>query len=333
MELRQAKTAPLPKILSINVFPVRQVFVTLSLKTLTVLIVFFLNSTGSARMFERKNQTIHVEKPDYHKPWIELSPDPNKSLKKLTHMMSLSPIGKKILKKAQTKASKEGTTLSKVLLPGEKSYTDITLIRKFSKASPQKIQYKSLLRVFINRNLSVQDAVMDMAHELVHYAFRETFNPYRKNFNLKSFITSTIEGRGGEVEAYLAECQVFFELFHKSNQGQTHCHLTLDHKTKKPGRAQTIKLFYRLGKHYQPFLRRIKKHNLQAPFLKHISPKQTLLMSATYDLPYPIAAIHEYDSIHKKTCENELKRLNALPNRKISSVALKSYYQRCKNNF
>ena len=282
-----------------------------------------------ARMFERKSKIIHVESPGHHRPWLGPSHKTGQALKNLTRILARSPEGKIILEKARNKARKEGTSLSKILLPGEKSYTDITLIRKFSKTNPQNIQYKSLLKVFINRNLNVQDAVMDMAHELIHYTFRKTFNPYQKNFDLRSFITSTIEGQGGEVEAYMAECKVFFELFYKTHQGKTHCHLTLDLKTKKPDRNRTIKLFYRLGSHYRTFLQKMKKHKIQAPFMRYISPKHTLLISATYDLPYPIAAVHEYESILKKICENEYKRLNALPSRQVSSMVLEGYRHRC----
>ena len=288
---------------------------------------------GNAKMFERKSKTIHTESPPYHKPWITLSSDMNESLEKLAQVMAKSNKGKMILERAKAKALKEGLNLSEILIPGEKSYTDITLVRKFSKDNPQEIQYQSHLKVFINRNLNVQDAVMDMAHELIHYTFRDNFNPYRANFNLKDFISSTIEGRGGEVDAYMAECSVFFELFDKSNASQSHCHRILNHKTQQPDRQKTVEIFYRLGSHYHPFLKKIKKHNVRSSFLKHISPKQTLLMNATYDLPYPIAAVQEYENILKKTCENEYKRLNVMPRREISSVILKGYRKRCNNFF
>ena len=281
-------------------------------------------------MFERKSRVIHIETPNYSRPWIKLSPDATNALEKLTHLLAHSPRGKEILNKAKSKAASEGMSLSKILFPGEKSYTDITLIRKFSKNNPQDIQYQSLLKVFINRNLSIQDAIMDMAHELIHYAFRDSFNPYRKNFNLKDFIFSTIEGEGGEVDAYMAECEVFFELFYKPIQNKTHCHLTLNRTTQRPDRSKTTELFYRLGSHYHHFLNKVKRHhNVPPSFMKHISPKHTLLMNATYDLPYPIAAIREYESILKKTCENELKRISTMPSRQLSSVMLKDHHKRC----
>ena len=288
---------------------------------------------GNAKIFDRKNKVIHRERPNYHKPWIDLSPDIRRSLEKLTYIMAQSSKGLNVLNRAQAKAHKEKMKLSDILLPGEKSYTDITLVRTFSKNSPKKIEYKSHLKVFINRNLNIQDAVMDLAHELIHYAYRETFNPYKNDFNLKNFIISTVEGKGGEVDAYMVECEVFFDLFNQYSRNKTPCHLIINSQTQKPDRNKAIKIFYRLGKHYHPFLKKIKKYNIQALFLDHVSPQHSLLISATYDLPYPIAAIHEYESILKKTCENEFKRINILPIREISSVMLEGYRKRCQTLF
>ena len=284
-------------------------------------------------MFNRQSTVIHVERPNYNKPWIQLSSNPHQALEKLVTIMAQSPKGALLLKQAHAKAHRERTTLSNILQPGEKSFTDITLMRKFSKHAPKEIRYKSYLRVFINHNLNIRDAVMDMAHELVHYTFRNTFNPYKKNFNLKNFIVSTLEGKGGEVDAYMMECEVFFELFHKSYQNKTPCHLTLDPHTQKMDRTRATKLFYRLGEHYHPFLNKIQKHNIGGSFLQHISPRHTLLLSATHDVPYPVAAIYEYETILKKTCENEFKRINILPKREVSSLMTEDYRKRCQSTF
>ena len=41
---------------------------------------------------------------------------------------------------------------------------------------------------------------------------------------LDKFIKSTIDGKGGEVEAYLVECQVAKELIYKQSIGQSNCY-------------------------------------------------------------------------------------------------------------
>ena len=282
-----------------------------------------------ARFFERKIKTIHRERPNYNAPWIKLASEPKEALLRLGSIMAQSPTGKKILAKAEEKSSRDGLNLSQVIFEGEKSYTDIMLVRKFSKHSPSSIQYKTRSRVFINRNLNIRDAVMDMAHELVHYAKREDFNPYRKDFNLQHFILSTIEGKGGEVDAYMVECQVFFELFSRSYPQQNNCRLIQDAQTQKIDRSKATALFYRLGAYYHPFMEKIKRHKVPSTLNRSISSQQNLLVSAAYDLPYPLAAVHEYENIMKKTCENERKRINALPSGEVSLAILESYRDRC----
>ena len=292
-------------------------------------LVILFSFNAHARFFERKIRTIHRERFNYNAPWINLASTPKEALLQVSSIVAQSPTGKKILLKAEQKAAQDGLNLSQILFVGQKSYTDITLVRKFSKYAPTQISYKTRSRVFINRNLNIQDAVMDMTHELVHYGTREDFNPYRKNFNLDHFILSTIEGNGGEVDAYIAECQVFFELFAQNYPRKNNCHLIRDNKTQKIVRSKATDLFYRMGIYYQSFMDKIKQHKVQPSLNRSISSEQNLLISAAYDLPYPLAAVHEYESIMKKTCQNERKRINNLPAEYVSLALLKSYRDRC----
>ena len=60
----------------------------------------------------------------------------------------------------------------------------------------------------LNRELSMADALLDLAHELTHFVQREIFNPYSLQFSALQFLEESIEGQGGEAQAYISECKV-----------------------------------------------------------------------------------------------------------------------------
>ena len=67
-------------------------------------------------------------------------------------------------------------------------------------------------RSFISIDHNIEDALLDLSHELVHFVHKEAFNPYGDHFDFQDFLRSTLEGRGGEVQAYLHECAVMSEI-------------------------------------------------------------------------------------------------------------------------
>ena len=221
----------------------------------------------------------------------------------------------KIIKKARAKASSYGKKLSDVIFGGEGSITDTTLVRRFSPVRPEEISYESRSKVFINRNLSIKNAILDLAHELTHFSFRTTFNPYHGHFDLKDFITSTVEGKGGEVDAYLVECRVLLELF-GDQVSDSNCHRILNRETGKIDRKKGIDEFYQLGKYYKSFNSQIKKHNLAPKNFSQTSAKSAHFISSAYGLPYPLAAVYEYESIMRRVCKNDERRLNIMRNKK-----------------
>ena len=275
--------------------------------------IFFPIQNGKAKVFERKDKVIHVEsKPlDYNQNWLQGESDSKTAVKRLIKILATSFKGREILKEATKKAKKEGRALENIFSVGNKSYTDITLMRRFSKDQSKTVQYKSFFRIFINRHLSIRNGVLDMAHELIHYTLRDTFNPYINKFDLKHFISTTIEGKGGEVDAYLTECEVSLEIFFKKGNSRR-CSLVIDQNTGKLSRGLGIRRFYQIGHHYKLFKQKIKKHRFTIDDLPNVSDKQVLFVSAAYDLPYPMAALNEYEHILNKICKNDSRRLKVM---------------------
>ena len=78
---------------------------------------------------------------DYSKPWIKLGKNSDKSKMMLLRILSNSSSGKKIMIEASHKAASTGKTLSDILIVGNGSITDTTLIRRFSKSNPEIVEY------------------------------------------------------------------------------------------------------------------------------------------------------------------------------------------------
>ena len=273
--------------------------------------------------------------------WVDMGPTEEVSIKRLIYLLQKSKSGRELLNMAKRKAWKKGLTLSDIIRPGNSSITDTTLIRRFSPHRPDQVIYETISKVLVDRQLSVIDALLDMAHELTHYGHRVPFNPYRGNFTLKEFLKSTVEGRGGEVEAYLMECRILEEIFSSEIQDRSNCSRIRNPIDGKLSRDLSIKEFYQVGKHMKSFVRNLAVHRLNRQDFPHLNNTQALFISSVYGLPYPLAAYKEYVSIMNRVCGNDYKRLvlfeqemsrgpaNLSDNRKIYRGLKNSYQIRC----
>jgi hypothetical protein len=278
-----------------------------------IVLTFFLSTLfvaqAQAKMFVRKVHTIEATKSyRYDQNWTDIDNDEARALEELLKILSRSKTGRALLKMARRKAAATNKTLEELILAGEGSLTDTTLVRKFSPSHPDEIAYESRSKVYINRNLSVKNAVLDLAHELTHFSLREPFNPYETAFGLKDFITSTVEGAGGEVEAYLVECRVLLELF-KDRRGDSNCDQVINIATGKVDKSLGVEKFYQLGRYHKAFHNSLRKHDLGLRDFSSAGTDKANFISSAYGLPYPLAAVHEYESIMQRVCANDERRL------------------------
>ena len=269
--------------------------------TISCALIFLLSAKSIwGRMFERRIHQIEaVDNISYGTPWVKLASTEKKALQKLVKILQFSSTGQKIVAQAQRKAAELGHQLFDLLQAGPGSLTDTTLTRKFLLSAPDRIVYQFHFQVFINRHLSVLDGVLDMAHELTHFTLKRPFNPYIQSLNLGSFIAATIEGKGGEVDAYIMECQVKAELLSKKTP--QHCQ-----------RAEVVKAFYQVGRHYEEIHRKLKHHRVSKMQFDEISPHRPRFISSAYELPYPMAAVYEYEAIVKRICQNDRQRIKLI---------------------
>lgn len=255
------------------------------------------------------NGYLFVEGPvNNNKSWMDFSDNYKVTLTHLIQKIAQSPTGKELLLKASKKAESYGKTLSQVIEPGNGSITDTTLIRRFMPSRPDQISYETRSKVYLNRNLNTYDAILDLSHELTHFVYREGFNPYHKNFSLTGFIKSTVEGEGGEVEAFMTECKVLYELFPKKITSRYNCKKIIDPKSGKLSRQLAIKRFYQLGPYYSKFKNKLADHGILKEF-QVLDNSEVTFVSSAYGMPYPVAAYHEYMTVLSKVCENDKKRI------------------------
>lgn len=283
------------------------IFADLYLMKVSVFFVFlFYSLTTQAFMKER---VLHIEsKPmDFNKKWVRFFNNDQDNIKHMIKILFRSPTGRKIISNAKEKANEMGMSLLEVIRPGESSITDTTLIRKFSPSNPTDVIYESRSFVYIDKDLKLYDAILDMAHELTHFTEREPFNPYTLNFRVGDFVKSTIEGKGGEVDAYLVECAVLRELFPSRFNRESNCFKVYNERASRFSKAEGIRKFYRVGEYIDD----MHKHISTREFA-FLSDNEPVFISSAYGLPYPIAAIKEYQTIMSKVCRNDRKRIQLL---------------------
>jgi len=252
------------------------------------------------------------ENTDFNTQWLDSSLGPEESLKKILRIINRSQVGKELLQLANKKAYQQGETLFDIIKVGEISVSDTTLLRKFYPQNPEQIIYETKSKIFLNKELNLMDGVLDLAHELTHFTHRTSFNPYLTNFNLIDFIKSTIEGTGGEVDAFLMECQILKELFGSTNKYNGNCKKLLDPIRGKFSREKGIELFYQVGEYYKTTVKTISMYGENVSLLGNLNSQDAIYISSAYGLPYPLAAVKEFVSIMDRVCLNDQKRLSLL---------------------
>lgn len=268
---------------------------------------------AQAKMFERKQQVLFTESSSsLQENWIKGNMSEEEGIRFLVKQLLRSKTGKKLLYLAKEKSAEQGETLLQVIKVGDGSLTDTTLVRRFSPTNPTQVSYETNTKVFVNRNLSTMDAVLDLAHELTHFTYREPFNPYRQNFKLHEFIHSTVEGKGGEVDAYMIECKVKNELFPKQQNSSSNCSKVTDQNSGKLSKDLGTQHFYKVGRFVRKFKRDLSRFGVESHEFPHLSEDDSDFISSAYGKPYPVAAMEEYVTIMGKACQNDFRRIAAL---------------------
>ena len=282
-------------------------------RLLNLSLLTFLLILGSTELKAATPKMFEVEEEaNLNDPWYSTTRTDEENFKRLVNALKKIQTGKKVIEKATEKAAQQGLTLYDVIAIGNGSLTDTTLIRRFSASNPANVVYETKSKVFLNRHLKTLDALLDFSHELTHYTYREAFNPYDSRFHLKDFIKSTVEGRGGEVDAYMVECKVLKELLPTTGFERSNCPKVYDQKIGSVSKELGVQEFYKVGRHFDDLKKNLAKYAVNEKDLPQTSGNEALFISSAWGLPYPVAAVKEYVNIMDRVCKNDKNRITLL---------------------
>jgi hypothetical protein len=241
------------------------------------------------------------------------------NFKDALEILSSSPKGKTLIKSALDFWNlKRSTELIQVFHWSTFSKTDAVLTRHFNPETGQEIREREV-SIDLREEQSMDDLVLDMAHELVHATHRPTWDPYDPTLTPGRYIQASIEGAGGEVDAILLECQVGFELkLHKGISAER-CkkYILLDQQQIRFSRDKIQKDFYRVGEWFREL------HSIlgeEKKMFSHLSSETPKLYSSTGHAPYPVALYKEYMELTKAACANSKKRQETFQQRAIAQT-------------
>ncbi len=279
---------------------------------LVIMLIFSLNSLS--------DEFLDLKRAELNKNWTSYSRLEKTNIRRLLELLKSSEEGARLLSSAEYRASKWGMSLIDCIKVGNTSLTDTTLTRKFTAGNPFNVSYESRSVIYLNRSLSGVHALLDLAHELVHFTNRKSFNPYVVNFNTVDFVKETIESEGGEAAAFEMECKVAKEFFNEHVYHKHGCH-----KYEKDGeidRQLLVEKFYSVGSYWSEFKKMVKVDQLELANSNDVE-----FYSSAYSKPYPVAAVEEYQQIMSRACANEDKRIELLDLALQRSPAGQSDYQ------
>jgi hypothetical protein len=220
-------------------------------------------------------------------------------LKQVLGIVASTPSGQRLLEKVRIR---DPDYLSRLKL-GNGSLTESTLRRSFDLANGRE-WFELYQEVTLHKGLSLADAVLDLTHELTHFALRQPMNPYQLDFDEVAFIRHGIEGTGGELDAFLSECQVAKEMRQKDASFPGHPLCGAYQSALTTNREQARRDFYRVGQDDFSF-------RLRA-VIPELKSQRVIFRSAQAGTAYPVALAKEFAETIRTACQNNMRRLELI---------------------
>jgi hypothetical protein len=230
------------------------------------------------------------EEPAWRSPW--------KGVPELVPLLGSVPEGKKILALA---AAKDPQFLTRIKI-GDASFTESTFARTYSLLDGKE-QIDLRHEITLSKKLALSDALVDFAHELVHFTEKDMPDPYRPGFEMKEFVKRGIEGEGGELHALEEECKVAWALQRKYKSFPRH-RLCAPYKDSAGNfhREKARADYYALGAWFEKAPETLKKT------VPEVSAKPVVFTSSYARKPYPLALAEEFAVTRNAACENNRRK-------------------------
>lgn len=240
------------------------------------------------------------------------------SLKQVLAALQTSAAGRGLLDRAVERWQlKTQADVQTYLRWGVVSKTDAVLTRHFDPETGKEERTRQVL-IYLRKDLSLQDAVLDLAHEMVHATETPLWDPYDPELTPTRYIQAAIEGRGGEVSAVLQECEVARDFLRVTRERAQRlagaaakasiaerCVRYYDAKADVVSRERVLKDFYSVGKWKGRLQEQLGRAKHELPLLSEAEP---VLFSSTGRTPYPVALYEEFEQMNEVACRNSRRR-------------------------
>ncbi|OFZ21226.1 MAG: hypothetical protein A2X94_07135 [Bdellovibrionales bacterium GWB1_55_8] len=230
-------------------------------------------------------------------------------------VLARTATGHTLLDRAAANWGVRRSDLKKKFRWGNVSRTHAVLTRRLDSKTGKEIREREIT-IYIRRDGSLEELVLDMAHEMVHAIARPAWDPYDPALTAGRYISAAIEGEGGEVDAMVTECSVHRELETRIPLSKR-CSRYLS-SNGVPDRARIRKDFYQVGEYSADLSQRLGRDRDRLPLLSSSPPE---LLSSTGRAPYPVALFEEYEELMRVACENSRKRIEVISSQSLRTPA------------
>ncbi len=235
-----------------------------------------------------------------------------------------SSSGRALLEKAVEKWNLGSVEkLGSHFLWGKVSKTDATLTRQYDAAKGTEVQDRQVT-VTLREDQRLEDLALDLAHELTHAVLGPAWDPYDPTLHSEKYIRLALEGKGGEIDAVMMECQVAMELRDEFPASERRCRIYLQAGSSIIARMRVQEEFYKVGHYRKNLDKKLGKHHLP------LSSDEPTLVSSTGQAPYPYALLEEYQELNRIACSNTLRRVQADAQRSLASGSNDFIQNRCQ---
>lgn len=220
------------------------------------------------------------------------------SVKQLGEILRSVPEGRSVLEAAERK---DPSVLTRIKA-GRASFTESTFSRTYSLVDGKE-QIRLRHEITLNNRLKLADAVVDLAHELLHFSEKGMLDPYRSGFELEQFVRNGIEGAGGELPALEVECQVAWALERSDPRFPRH---RLCERYRQKGdlfhRTAARRDYYAVGTWYQ------ETKALLQDVVPELNEAKVVFTSSYASKPYPLALAEEFAATRRTACLNNRRK-------------------------
>ena len=241
-----------------------------------------------------------AHEPAWNGPW--------RGYPELISVLQSIPEGKKILEKTMRK----NPNFLSQLHVGKASYTESTFVRTYSLLDgEERIEIHHELT--LNEKLPLAEAVVDLAHELLHFTEKGMLDPYKEGFTLKEFVRNGIEGPGGELLALAEECKVAWSLEKAYRKYPVHVLCSAYHASNGGfDYAKAKRDYYAVGS----WLKEAPGDLVTG--VPELNDRPVRFTSSYAAKPYPVALTQEFAETRRAACANNRRKYRLIAAQTVS---------------